>query len=86
MVLSPANWRVGLDEKAAAYLAAGAVEVWLVAEDGTIVMLAASGPIDVSALGMDSYCRADADLRLRRVTAVAVRRHAQRGVFAAFRC
>jgi hypothetical protein len=44
--------RTRLNEKVAAYLAAGAVEVWLVAEDGDIEMFAASGPIEASSLGI----------------------------------
>jgi Uma2 family endonuclease len=35
-VLSPGNVRAEIVEKTAAYLAAGAKEVWVVAEDGTI--------------------------------------------------
>jgi Uma2 family endonuclease len=51
-VLSPANSRLAIDEKMAAYLAAGAVEVWLVAEDGTVEMFAADGRIEASSLGI----------------------------------
>lgn len=51
-VLSPTNSRPELREKIAAYLAAGAIEVWLVAEDGTVEMFGESGCVDVSSLGM----------------------------------
>ena len=51
-VLSPTNSRIEINEKVAAYLAAGAVEVWLVGEDGDIEMFAASGPIEASSLGI----------------------------------
>jgi Uma2 family endonuclease len=50
-VLSPTNSRPEMREKTAAYLAAGAVEVWLVAEDGTVEMFGAAGRIESSALG-----------------------------------
>jgi len=51
-VLSPTNSRIEMQEKTAAYLAAGAAEVWLVAEDGTVEMFNATGRIAVSALGI----------------------------------
>jgi Uma2 family endonuclease len=35
-VVSPSNVQAEIDEKIGAFLAAGAVEVWLVSEDGTI--------------------------------------------------
>jgi len=50
-VLSPANSRIEMQEKTAAYLAAGAIEVWLVTEDGTVQMFDADGRIAASALG-----------------------------------
>ena len=40
-------------EKKNAYLAAGAREVWLVGEDGTIEMFDASGPIETSSFGIE---------------------------------
>jgi Uma2 family endonuclease len=52
-VLSPANSRIEMQEKTAAYLAAGAIEVWLVAPDGTVEMLDAGGRIVVSSLGIE---------------------------------
>jgi len=42
-VVSPSNSMIEIHEKAATYLAAGAHEVWLVGEDGTIEMFGASG-------------------------------------------
>jgi Uma2 family endonuclease len=51
-VLSPTNSRSEMQEKTAAYLAAGATEVWLVADDGTVEMFDASGCIASSALGI----------------------------------
>ena len=51
-VLSPANSRVEIDEKVAAYLEAGAIEVWLIAEDGDVRMFDASGAINTSSLGV----------------------------------
>ena len=42
-VLSPSNVQAEIDEKTAAYLAAGAMEVWIVAEDGTIRYFTAAG-------------------------------------------
>jgi hypothetical protein len=41
-----------MQEKTAAYLAAGALEVWLVTEDGTIEMFDASGRVETSSLGI----------------------------------
>ena len=35
-IVSPSNFQAELDEKSSAYFAAGAVEVWLVSEEGTI--------------------------------------------------
>jgi Uma2 family endonuclease len=51
-VLSPSNTEPEMQQKTAAYLAAGAIEVWLVAEDGTVQMLDASGPVTASSLGI----------------------------------
>lgn len=42
-IISPSNTQAELKEKTAAYLAAGAREVWLVSEDGTIRYMDASG-------------------------------------------
>lgn len=39
-------------ERTAAYLAAGALEVWLVAADGTMEMFDAQGGIDASSFGI----------------------------------
>ena len=49
-VRSPTNSGIEINEKVAAYLTAGAVEVWLVAEDGDIEMFAASGLIEARSL------------------------------------
>jgi Uma2 family endonuclease len=51
-VLSPTNSQPEMREKIAAYLAAGAIEVWLVAEDGTVEMFGAQGRLTTSALGI----------------------------------
>jgi Uma2 family endonuclease len=51
-VLSMTNSKIEMQEKTAAYLAAGASEVWLVAEDGTVEMFDSSGRIAISALGI----------------------------------
>ena len=51
-VLTPTNSRIEMREKTSAYLAAGATEVWLVAEDGTVEMFDETGRIAVSALGI----------------------------------
>ena len=51
-VLSPSNTEPEMREKIAAYLAAGAVEVWLVKEDGTVEMLTERGPVAASSLGI----------------------------------
>lgn len=51
-VLSPANSEPEMAQKTAAYFAAGAVEVWLVAEDGTLEMYGARGRIEASTLGI----------------------------------
>lgn len=50
-VLSPSNSPVEMDEKVAAYLAAGAREVWLVADDGVPEIYTSSGRASVSTLG-----------------------------------
>lgn len=52
-VLSPTNSRPEMQQKTAAYLAAGAIEVWLVAEDGTVDMFDARGRITASSFGID---------------------------------
>jgi len=51
-VLSPTNSRPEIEQKTAAYLAAGAIEVWLVAEDGTVEMLDERGRVAKSCFGM----------------------------------
>jgi Uma2 family endonuclease len=51
-VLSPTNTRAEIDEKVAAYLAAGSREVWVVGDDG-VPEIYASGQIATSALGFD---------------------------------
>jgi Uma2 family endonuclease len=50
-VLSPSNSEPEMQAKTAAYLAAGAVEVWLVAEDGTVEILDERGRVAASSLG-----------------------------------
>jgi Uma2 family endonuclease len=42
-IISPSNVRAEIEEKTAAYLAAGAKEVWLVSEDGAIRYFDSSG-------------------------------------------
>jgi len=42
-IISPSNVKAEIDEKTAAYLAAGAAEVWLVSEQGTIRYFTADG-------------------------------------------
>ncbi|HEU4618799.1 MAG TPA: Uma2 family endonuclease [Gammaproteobacteria bacterium] len=51
-VVSPTNSRLEIDAKRAAYFAAGAVEVWLVAENGAIEMFGAAGRTEASSLGI----------------------------------
>lgn len=51
-VLSASNSAPEMRQKTAAYLAAGAVEVWLVAEDGTVEMLDRHGRVATSSLGI----------------------------------
>ena len=52
-VLSPTNTRPEIDEKIAAYLAAGAREVWVVGADGVPEVHTADGQMAASALGFD---------------------------------
>ena len=52
-VLSPTNTRAEIDEKVAAYLAAGALEVWVVGDDGVPEMHAHSGRLAASSLGFE---------------------------------
>lgn len=42
-VMSPTNVRAEIEEKTGAYLAAGAAEVWIVAEDGSVRYFGAAG-------------------------------------------
>ena len=51
-VLSPTNTREEIEEKIAAYLAAGATEVWVVAEDGRTRYYDASGERVTSRFGI----------------------------------
>ena len=53
VVVWPANTAVEMQQKAAAYLAAGALEVWLVADDGALQMRDRQGPLEKSALGIE---------------------------------
>lgn len=48
-VVSPSNVAAEVAEKTQAYLAAGAAEVWIVADDGSIRYFAAAGEISQSA-------------------------------------
>jgi len=50
-VLSPTNTRAEIGEKVAAYLAAGAREVWIVGDDGVPAIHTSGGPVAVSELG-----------------------------------
>jgi Uma2 family endonuclease len=52
-VLSPSNTKAQITEKVAAYLAAGAVEVWLVPDRGALEIIAKDGRRSASSLGMD---------------------------------
>jgi Uma2 family endonuclease len=52
-VLSPRNTAAEMAEKVAAYLAAGAREVWLVGEDGVPEIYTSTGQESVSALGFE---------------------------------
>jgi len=51
-VVSPSNTEAEMSEKLAAYLAAGAREVWIVADDRPIEIFDASGVRDSSAFGV----------------------------------
>lgn len=51
-VLSPSNTDVEIRDKVAAYIAAGACEVWVVAEDGAIEILDEAGAQPLSAFGI----------------------------------
>ena len=51
-IASPSNPRSELEEKTQAYLAAGAREMWVVSEDGTIRYFSASGEISASAFSI----------------------------------
>jgi Uma2 family endonuclease len=50
-VLSPRNTQAEMSEKVAAYLAAGAQEVWVVGDDGAPEIHTSSGQVAASALG-----------------------------------
>ena len=52
-IVSPSNRAAEMEEKKAAYLAAGAIEVWLVPEHGAAQIFAAGGPIDASRFGFE---------------------------------
>jgi Uma2 family endonuclease len=52
-VLSPSNSVAEMNEKVAAYLEAGAIEVWLVREDGGVEIVTKSGPLPSSTFGID---------------------------------
>jgi len=52
-VLSPSNAAAEMNEKIAAYLEAGALEIWLVREDGGVEIIASSGPLLASAFGIE---------------------------------
>jgi Uma2 family endonuclease len=52
-VLSPTNTRIEMAEKTAAYLAAGAKEVWIVGEDGVPEIHTRDGRVDASTLGFE---------------------------------
>lgn len=52
-VLSPTNTRAEIGEKVAAYLAAGAREVWVVGDDGVPEIHTSAGRVAASALGFD---------------------------------
>jgi Uma2 family endonuclease len=52
-VLSPTNTRAEMSEKVAAYLAAGAREVWLVGDDGVPEIHTSAGRASASALAFD---------------------------------
>ena len=52
-VSSPTNTRIEMEEKAAAYLAAGAKEVWIVGEDGVPEIHTSAGRVSASTLGFE---------------------------------
>jgi Uma2 family endonuclease len=52
-VLSPTNTRAEIAEKVAAYLAAGAHEVWVVGDEGAPEIHTSAGRVKASALGFD---------------------------------
>jgi Uma2 family endonuclease len=52
-VLSPSNTTPQMSEKAAAYLEAGAGEVWLVSDDAGVKIITKSGPRPSSAFGFE---------------------------------
>jgi Uma2 family endonuclease len=52
-VLSPRNTSAEIAEKVAAYLAAGAREVWVVGDDGVPAIHTSSGRVAVSGLGFE---------------------------------
>ncbi|HET8697180.1 MAG TPA: Uma2 family endonuclease [Gammaproteobacteria bacterium] len=52
-IVSPSNRVAQMEEKKAAYLAAGAIEVWLVPEYGAAQIFGADGPVDASRFGFE---------------------------------
>jgi Uma2 family endonuclease len=52
-ILSPSNTAAQVSEKAAAYLGAGAIEVWLVSDDAGVEMITKSGRQASSVLGVE---------------------------------
>ena len=52
-VLSPRNTHAEMAEKKAAYLAAGAREVWIVGDDGVPEIYTSAGRVSVSTLGFE---------------------------------
>ena len=52
-VLSPTNTRIEIAEKTAAYLAAGAKEVWIVGDDGGPEIHTSAGRVAASPLGFE---------------------------------
>ena len=59
-VLSPTNTHIEMAEKTAAYLAAGAKEVWVVGEDGVPEIYSSAGRVSASTLGFELPCPPDA--------------------------
>jgi Uma2 family endonuclease len=51
-VLSPTNSEPEMQQKTAAYLAAGATEVWLIGEDGAVEVFDARGRVAERSLGI----------------------------------